>query len=136
MIGILIVGRHGHETGDLEARKGEELIPCGAERVGREAELGFLARDIDFNADARPEVEIRCDAIHLHGDVDVVDAVEEREVGKGFANFVRLKMADEVPLGRVREKGDFWKGFLDAAFAEEGLALVKQFADFFRRIFF
>ena len=65
------------------------------------------------------------------GDVEGVDALDEFDVGEDFADFVALEGADEMPAEVGGEEGGFGEDFLDAVFAEEGLAGVDGFLDGF-----
>lgn len=57
--------------------------------------------------------------------------MNEFDVGENFADFVALKRTNEVPAKMRGEEGGFGEDFLDAVFAEEGLAGVDGFLDGF-----
>ena len=131
--GVFFVRGDGHEAVDLEAVEGEEVVELGGEVGGGEAVFGGFGGDVDFEEDAGAEVEFGGDAVDVAGDVEGVDALDDFDVGKDFADFVALEGSDEMPAEVRGEEGGFGEDFLDAVFAEEGLACVDGFLDGFDR---
>jgi hypothetical protein len=129
--GIGIEGGDGHEAVDVESFQGEEVVDLFAELGRGEAVFGGFSSHIDFEVDVGEAAEFTGDAVGLPGEFEGIDAVEGIKEGEGFADFVFLEVADEVPFEVGGEEGDFFDGFLNAIFAEEGVSGVDGFLDDF-----
>ena len=121
-VGGFSEGGDGHEPGDGEVREREDFGEGLIGDVGVEAEFGVIAGDVDLEETAGGEIEFGGDAAEVAGEVEGIERVEEVGEREDFADFVGLEVPDEVPVEGGGEERDFGEGFLDAAFAEDGLA--------------
>jgi len=121
-VGGIGEGGDGHEPGDGEVREGEDFGEGWFGGVGVEAEFGVIAGDVDLEETACGEIEFGGDAAEVACEVEGIERVDEVGEREDFADFVGLEVPDEVPVEGGGEERDFGEGFLDAAFAEDGLA--------------
>src|SRR6266542_4389409 len=86
--------------------------------LGRKAELRSLAPDIDL--EQHPDGH-RGALRNVPGEPEGIDAMDYIEKREGVADFVGLKVADQVPCGCRRAAGEaVFRGprFLDGVFAD------------------
>lgn len=83
------------------------------------SELGRFARDVHFQEDGDNLGTLSGVAIDFLRQREAVDALDHCEKGDGFADFVGLEMADEMPSGGTRTEWDFGPRLLDPVFAEK-----------------
>lgn len=95
---IVAVGSHCHKTPDAKVRQRGQRGECGAQFIGCEAVLGFLARDIHFEKPFDGCPGFACNAINGLREGCAVNAVKEMKQRKGLADFVFLEVADEMPI--------------------------------------
>lgn len=112
------VGGDGHETLDFKPGKGVDHFQIGEEFVGLETEFGGVPSNVDFEEDRHAAAEFGGPFIQLDGEGKGIDALHHLKKLDGIAAFVRLEMADHVPLQAAGAERDFGSRFLDFALAE------------------
>ncbi len=128
------VGRHAHESVDLEASQGVEGGKFG-EKLGRVvAELRRFTRDVDLNQDPQGARGGFRAAVKFLGETQAVDALDHLERLDRVAGFVGLEVADEMPAEVRGALGDLRARLLDAVLAEERDTKVGDRPDRFRRV--
>lgn len=123
------VGGHAHEAMDFESGEGVQFLQFGQEGFRGVTELGGFTGHIDLDEDGQGTTEGIGTALQLKGEAEAVHALDAVKGLGGFAGFVGLEMADEVPFEVGGGLGDFGSGFLDAVFAEEPDPEIGQSAD-------
>ena len=91
--------RDGHETVDLDAREGVQLIQFGEELLGLVAELAGFAGEIDFQENGHGLGRLLGALGDLARDGEAIHALDELEEFNGIADLVGLEVADELPAG-------------------------------------
>ena len=128
--------RNGHQALNTQTRKRKERLHSSSEGIGRKPDLAPLARDVDFQQDARMQSFFVRDPVHLASELDRIDAVEKLEERKRMPDLVLLQSADEMPARARGQQWDFRARLLDAAFAKELLSGVERRANLFRLVGF
>jgi hypothetical protein len=104
--------------------------------LGLKAELGRFAGDVDLQENPRAHSFLGGNAVHVSGNLQGINAVEELKKRQGLSDLVPLQMANEVPLGPTAHERDFGFCLLDPTFPENGLPFPQQRFDGFRGLRF
>ena len=125
----------GHEAAEAEVRKRGDGGEESWELFRSEAVLGVFGGEFDLDEDGEGFVQGCGGLVEAGGGFEGVEGVDGREELGGFGGFVVLERADEMEAG-IRDQGTgirknvgFGLPFLDAVFAEEGLAGGEGFED-------